>query len=153
MKKSPTEISEAVEAAREELIAFLQKLVQTASLPNHEHDVQNLVAQKLRSMGMEVEIIPSNFDNLKGHPAFGDDGFSPTDRVNVIGRWPGTRTGEGKSIILNGHVDVVPVGDLSLWVDSPWSGVIRDGKMYGRGSCDMKSGLCALAGQARLPWT
>jgi acetylornithine deacetylase len=40
-------------------------------------------------------------------------------------------------------VDVVPVGDLTLWNDSPWSGVIRDGKMYGRGSCDMKSGLCA----------
>lgn len=143
MKKSPAEISAAVESAREELIAFLQKLVQTASLPNHEHDVQNLVAQKLRSLGMEVEIIPSNFDDLKDHPAFGDDGFSPTDRVNVIGRWPGTHAGEGKSIILNGHVDVVPVGDLSLWVDSPWSGVIRDGKMYGRGSCDMKSGLCA----------
>ncbi|MBK7320580.1 ArgE/DapE family deacylase [Candidatus Villigracilis affinis] len=143
MKKSPAEISEAVESAREELIAFLQKMVQTASLPNHEHEVQNLVAQKLRALGLEVEIVPSNFDDLKDHPAFGDDGFSPTDRVNVIGRWPGTHTGEGKSIILNGHVDVVPVGDLSLWVDSPWSGVIREGKMFGRGSCDMKSGLCA----------
>lgn len=143
MKKSPAEISEAVEIAREDLITFLQKMVQTSSLPNYEHDVQNLVAQKLRSLGMEVEIVPSKFDDLKDHPAFGDDGFSPTDRVNVIGRWPGTRSGEGKSIILNGHVDVVPPGDLSLWVDSPWSGIVRDGKLYGRGSCDMKAGLCA----------
>jgi acetylornithine deacetylase len=105
--------------------------------------VQNLVAQKLQSLGLEVELVPSNFEDLKTHPAFGDDGFSPSERINVVGRWVGTQTGEGKSLILNGHVDVVPVGDLSLWEDSPWSGAIREGKLYGRGSCDMKSGLCA----------
>ena len=143
MEKNSPKISDAVEAARGELISFLQKMVQTSSLPNHEHEVQNLVVQKLLSMGLEVEIVPSNFDDLKDHPAFGDDGFSPTDRVNVVGRWAGTQAGDGKSLILNGHVDVVPPGDLSLWADSPWSGIIRDGKLYGRGSCDMKAGLCA----------
>lgn len=143
MKPTPDQIAQAIDAARDDLITFLQKMVQTSSLPDHEHDVQNLVVQKLRSMGLEVDIVPSNFEDIKNHPAFGDDGFSPTDRINVVGRWVGTQTGEGKSLILNGHVDVVPVGDLSLWHDSPWSGVIRDGKMYGRGSCDMKSGLCA----------
>ena len=143
MEKNSPKISDAVEAARGELISFLQKMVQTSSLPNHEHEVQNLVVQKLRSMGLEVEFVPSNFDDLKDHPAFGDDGFSPTDRVNVVGRWAGTQAGDGKSLILNGHVDVVPPGDLSLWADSPWSGVVRDGKLYGRGSCDMKAGLCA----------
>lgn len=143
MEKNSPKISDAVEAARGELISFLQKMVQTSSLPNHEHEVQNLVVQKLLSMGLEVEIVPSNFDDLKDHPAFGDDGFSPTDRVNVVGRWAGTQAGDGKSLILNGHVDVVPPGDLSLWADSPWSGVVRDGKLYGRGSCDMKAGLCA----------
>jgi acetylornithine deacetylase len=143
MLKFPDKISNAIDTAREELISFLQKMVQASSLPNHEHEVQNLIVQKLRSMGLEVEIVASNFDDLKDHPAFGDDGFSPTDRINVIGRWPGTQTGDGKSIILNGHVDVVPPGDLSLWADSPWSGAIHDGKLYGRGSCDMKAGLCA----------
>jgi acetylornithine deacetylase len=143
MKPTPDQISEAVEIAREDLIAFLQKMVQTASLSDHEHEVQNLVVQKLQSMGLEVDIVPSNFEDLKDHPAFGDDGFSPTERINVVGRWVGTRASEGKSLILNGHVDVVPVGDPSLWEDSPWSGTIRDGKLYGRGSCDMKSGSCA----------
>ena len=142
MNTFPT-LSDAVNAARDDLIAFLQKMVQAASLPDHEHDVQNLIAQKLRSMGLEVEIIPSHFDDLRNHPAFGDDGFSPTDRINVVGRWHGTGAGEGHSLILNGHVDVVPVGDLSLWDDSPWSGAIHDGRLYGRGSCDMKAGLCA----------
>jgi acetylornithine deacetylase len=140
-----TLLSNAVDSAREDLIAFLQKMVQAASLPNQEHDVQNLIAQKLKSIGLEVEIVPSHFDDLKNHPAFGDDGFSPTERINVVGRWRGAQRGssDGHSLILNGHVDVVPVGDLSLWNDAPWSGAIRDGKMYGRGSCDMKAGLCA----------
>ena len=139
----PSRVSDAVESARAELIAFLQKMVQASSLPDHEHEVQNLIALKLRSMGLAVEIIPSNFEDLKDHPAFGDDGFSPSGRVNVIGRWVGNQSGEGHSLILNGHVDVVPPGDLLLWDDSPWSGAIRDGKLFGRGSCDMKAGLCA----------
>jgi acetylornithine deacetylase len=138
-----TLLSNAVDSARDDLIAFLQKMVQAAGLPNQEHDVQNLIAQKMKSMGLEVDIVPSHFEDLKHHPAFSDDGFSPTDRINVVGRWRGTGAGDGHSLILNGHVDVVPVGDLSLWIDSPWSGAVRDGKLYGRGSCDMKAGLCA----------
>lgn len=136
-------LSDTVDAARDDLIAFLQKMVQASSLPDHEHDVQKLIAQKLRSMGLEVEIVPSHFDDLRDHPAFGDDGFSPTERINVVGRWRGTGVGNGHSLILNGHVDVVPVGDLTLWDGSPWSGAIRDGRLYGRGACDMKAGLCA----------
>ena len=136
-------LSDAVDAARDDLIAFLQRLVQASSLPDHEHEVQHLVAGKLRAMGLEVDVVPSHFDDLRGHPAFGDDGFSATDRLNVVGRWRGTGASGGRSLILNGHVDVVPPGDPALWTDSPWSGVIRDGRLYGRGSCDMKSGLCA----------
>ena len=138
-----TLLSNAVDVIRNDMIDFLQKIVQSPSLPNEEHRVQNLIAQKFKSMGLEVDIIPSNFDDLRHHPAFGNDGFSPTDRINVVGRWSGTQSGDGHSLILNGHVDVVPVGDLTLWDDSPWSGAIRDGKLYGRGACDMKAGLCA----------
>src|SRR5512133_1662293 len=136
-------IDSTVNALSADLTVFLQKLVQAASLPDHEQAAQNLVADKLRSLGLEVDIVPSHFDELREHPAFGDDGFSPDARINVVGRWRGTQTGEGHSLILNGHVDVVPAGDLALWNDSPWGGVIRDGRLYGRGSCDMKAGLCA----------
>jgi acetylornithine deacetylase len=137
------EIDRAVDTLSADLSVFLQKLVQAASLPDHEQAAQDLVAEKLRSLGLDVDIVPSRFDELREHPAFGDDGFSPDARINVVGRWHGTQTGEGRSLILNGHVDVVPAGDLSLWDDSPWGGIIRDGRLYGRGSCDMKAGLCA----------
>ena len=46
----------------------------------------------------------------------------------------------GKSLILQGHCDVVPAGPLDMWETPPFSPVIKDGRMYGRGACDMKSG-------------
>ncbi len=54
-------------------------------------------------------------------------------------------SGKGKSLIFNGHVDVVPPGPESAWTKAgPWSGEISEGKVWGRGSCDMKGGLCAV---------
>ena len=52
--------------------------------------------------------------------------------------------GGGSSIAFNGHVDVVPVGDLSTWSHDPWSAAISDGKIWGRGTADMKSGVSAM---------
>src|SRR5262249_35846947 len=100
---------------------------------------------KLRSLGVGVELLKSEWDEVKDHPAFCDDGVPFRDRLNVVGRWPGTgrSTGGSRSLILNGHMDVVPTGGESLWSDSPWSGAIRGGKLYGRGSCDMKAGVTA----------
>lgn len=51
-------------------------------------------------------------------------------------------TGGGRSIILNGHVDVVPEGDLQKWNYQPYSGKLVDGKIYGRGTTDMKGAMC-----------
>ena len=142
-KELSIKIEQTVQTVSTELISFLQKLVQTPSLSDHEQAVQGLIAQKFGSLGLEVVILPSKFDEFREHPAFGDDGFSADTRINVLGRWKGMQSGEGKSLILNGHVDVVPPGDPALWSESPWSGLVRDGRLYGRGACDMKAGLCA----------
>jgi acetylornithine deacetylase len=140
-------ITAAVDGLRGDLIAFLQKLVQTPTLPGQEQQAQHLVAGKLRSLGLSVDVVSSELDDLKHHPAFCDDGVPFRDRLNVIGRWKGSgktpASGDRRSLILNGHMDVVPTGNESLWSDSPWSGAIRDGQLYGRGSCDMKAGVAA----------
>jgi acetylornithine deacetylase len=142
-----SKIAAAVDASRDELIAFLQKLVQTPSLPGQEQKAQHLVADKLRALGLAVDVISSELPELQNHPAFCDDGVPFRDRLNVVGRWHGAgqgqRQGGFRSLILNGHMDVVPTGSESLWSESPWSGVIRDGQLYGRGSCDMKAGVTA----------
>jgi acetylornithine deacetylase len=133
-----------VDTLRNELTSFLQKLVQLPSLPGHEQNAQHFVADKLRALGLAVEVISSELDDLKHHPAFCDDGVPFRERLNVIGRWQATgrslSPSPPQSLILNGHMDVVPTGSEALWSESPWSGAIRDGKLYGRGSCDMKAG-------------
>ena len=134
-------INSTVNDMREEIILFIQTLVQSPSLANDEKDVQKIIFNKLESLQLLPEIIPVNFDSIKDHPAFSDDGFSPDARINVIGNWNNNM--EGKSLILNGHVDVVPTGSKTLWNDLPWSGKIKDDRIYGRGSCDMKAGLAS----------
>ena len=54
------------------------------------------------------------------------------------------REGRGRSLLLQGHVDVVPAGPLNMWTSPPFAPAIRDGRMYGRGANDMKSGVCAM---------
>ena len=139
-------ISAAVDQLRDELFGFCQSLVRIPSLPGEEQEAQLFIASKLEEVNLQVDIVRSNRDELEDHPAFCDDGVSFADRINVIGRWCSMTegiNGNARSLILNGHVDVVPVGNLDLWDDPPWSGKIADGKLYGRGSCDMKSGIAA----------
>jgi len=140
-------ISAQVESLREDLIFFLQKLVQFPTLPGFEQKAQYFVAHKLESLGLATEVVVSELEDLQDHPAFCDDGVPFRDRLNVVGRWIGSRRkrakGAGHSLILNGHMDVVPTGAESLWTESPWSGSIHDGRLYGRGSCDMKAGVTA----------
>ena len=134
-----TIINSTVDGMREEIIAFIQQIIQSPSLANDEHEVQTIILKKLESLGLDAEKVPVHFNELKGHPAFNDDGYSPDSRYNVVGNWK--NKGKGKSLILNGHVDVVPTGSFELWDESPWSGAIKNDRIYGRGSCDMKAGL------------
>jgi acetylornithine deacetylase len=147
----PKVISTSVDLLRDELFGFCQSFVQIPSLPGEEQKAQAFLAAKLKEENLEVDIFHSKLDEVKDHPAFCDDGISFDERINVVGRWRGSAVAEGnengsgnvRSLILNGHVDVVPVGNQELWEASPWSGTITDGKLYGRGSCDMKSGIAA----------
>ena len=62
-------------------------------------------------------------------------------RDDVVGRLAGA--GGGRSLILNGHVDVVPAGDVSAWPHDPWGGELEGGRLWGRGACDMKGGIAS----------
>ena len=135
------EIASTIKACRNEIVEFIQEAVRLPSLADDEGPVQNFIADKLRSLDLDVDQIPVNFELIKAHPAFCDDGHSPDSRYNILGNWQ--NDGSGKSLILNGHVDVVPTGPPENWNESPWSGKVIKNKIYGRGSCDMKAGLSA----------
>jgi len=134
-------VDSAVDALRDELVGFLQTLVQTPSVSGDEAAAQRVVQAAYTAMGLAVERVVATREALASHPAFSDDGLPFSDRASLVARWAGS--GGGRSLILNGHVDVVPPGEIADWSDDPWSATLRDGKIYGRGACDMKPGLTA----------
>lgn len=135
-------IRQWIQDHREEAARFLQRLVQIPSTQSHEGEAQALIAQKLNTMGLAVDIWEPDGAKLLKHPYFNSQRNEFKGSPNVVGVWKGT--GSGRSMILNGHIDVVPEGDLEQWDHHPYSGEILDGKMYGRGVTDMKGGNTSL---------
>ena len=102
-----------------------------ADLAGGEARVQARLAEELEALGLSTR----QFDALPGRP-------------NLVAKTEGGGD-PARSLILCGHVDVVPVGDVSQWSYPPFSGEIRDGRLLGRGSQDMKAGLAACVGAIR----
>ncbi|MGG1660384.1 peptidase [Brevibacillus sp. NRS-1366] len=131
-------IREQLEKDREQATLLLQEWVQSPSVQGEERSIQESIASRLAQMGLAVDLWVMEGEELLAHPYF----VSPRDvfdaSPNVVGVWKGQ--GAGRSMILNGHVDVVPAGDRAQWSDDPFSGKIVDGKLYGRGATDMKGG-------------
>lgn len=131
-------VSEWIHINQVEWVNFLKQLIQIPSTQGMELEIQELVAKKLSELGFEVDVWEPDGKTLKKHPYF----YSPreifTGSPNVVGVLKGS--GAGRSIVLNGHVDVVPAGDLEQWSADPYCGTIVGGNMYGRGSTDMKGG-------------
>ncbi len=141
-------IQAEIDRLRGPMTEFLQGLVQLPSLPGEEQAAQRMYAAKLERLGCGVEVMQTERAELEGHPAFSDDGVSFAERLNVVGVWTGREQAvsagaSGRSLILNGHMDVVPIGDPALWKFGPWSGAVEGGRLHGRGACDMKAGLAA----------
>jgi acetylornithine deacetylase len=129
-----------VDSLRDDAVGLVQDLVKIPSITGEEIKAQLFFAELLRKLKLNVDCCFPTRAELQMHPSFSDDGLPLGERPVVIGHFPGKEKG-ARSLILNGHMDVVPVGDENLWTDGPWSGSVREGKIYGRGSCDMKGGL------------
>src|SRR5690625_4125626 len=120
----------------------LEKMIQAKSTQGQEKDVQKIVAKILADLNFTVDMWDLDHERLQKHPYFYSNRDTFENSPNVVGVLKGS--GDGRSIVLNGHVDVVPEGDHNQWNDDPYSGKVKDGKMYGRGSTDMKGGNIAL---------
>ncbi|MEM7537415.1 MAG: ArgE/DapE family deacylase [Chloroflexota bacterium] len=132
------------------MLAFLDELVAIQSLDGTpaENEVQRLFAAKLHEFGFAVDEWAIDFDTLRQHPSYSAE-VDRAEGINVVGIWGNNTGGEtGKSLILNGHTDVVPAGDLDRWTFDPWRATVDttadtgNGRVYGRGALDMKGGLC-----------
>ncbi|MBX6394718.1 MAG: M20 family metallopeptidase [Alicyclobacillaceae bacterium] len=120
-----------IQIDREELVRLTQALVRIPSVyrPDEpgstEAEVALYIAEYLKELGVEVFVEEA----APGRP-------------NVIGRVRGK--GPGKTLLFEGHTDVVTAGDVSRWSVDPFGGVLRDGRIYGRGACDTKGNTAAM---------
>lgn len=151
MTDPQAEVLRWIEEHKEEVISFLQELIRIPSVnpwfqaepgPSHEDEVQAVIAERLRALGAEVEQWEPDADELaeyEGRPGY-YAGRRFEGRPNQAARLRGV--GGGRSLLLTGHVDVVPPG--SGWTVDPFGGERRDGRIYGRGAVDMKGGVAAM---------
>src|SRR4051812_6572318 len=139
------DIKQAVAAAartlRPEIIVTLQELVRIPSQTGSEGPVQEAVARLMRAHDLDVDVWEPDVAALDEHAESVTliGGF--TGRPNVVGVRRGL--GSGRSLILNGHIDTVEVGDAEVWRYVPLGGDLVQGHLYGRGACDMKGGVVA----------
>ena len=111
-----------------------------------EVDVQEWCAERLADAGLDVDHWQLDLNDLRTADDYPGEEVERLEAWGVVGV-----SGPGEpALILNGHVDVVPPGNLAAWADAdPYTLRERDGKWYGRGTCDMKSGVVAMIAAAR----
>src|SRR6266550_410463 len=128
------------------LIKALRDLVRIPSATGQEAAAQNWLAQQMRHFGLDVDLWDIDVAELQRHPQFpGMEVDRSKDRaVGLVATWRREAgAASGRRLIFNGHIDVVPEGDRASWQYEPWGADLVDGRIYGRGACDMKGGLMA----------
>lgn len=129
------------------LLDALGPLVAIDSSGGHETPAQEHVATLMDELGLVIDLWELDLQTLRRDPAFGEE-LGRDRALGVVGRYGGGSfgvPGNGPALVLNGHVDVVPAGRPERWSVPPFQATVRDDRVYGRGTADMKGGLlCAL---------
>ncbi|MCO5176138.1 MAG: ArgE/DapE family deacylase [Thermomicrobiales bacterium] len=126
MRDPRSYLQDRLRSSRDEIIELVQHMVQIPSEnpPGDTTELYAYVAGYLEERGLSVETV------------------APQAHLpNLVASYTGANP--GKHLVLNGHLDVFPAGDHASWSDDPFSGLVRDGKMFGRGVSDMKVGTAA----------
>lgn len=134
------------------LIADLVELIRVPSVTgtDAESDLVHQQANRLGALGFDVDAWKLDLDELAARPDHPGTEAPRTEAYGVVGTLGGAGSDSEPALVLQGHVDVVPTGDLDKWPErDPWSGAIRDGIVHGRGACDMKAGVAANLAVAR----
>jgi acetylornithine deacetylase len=146
-----TRIDACVEARRDDLVELVRQLVRfdTTSVDlspgsdqteNEEEPLQALLAARLGALGAEVDRWEPDPASFAGHPMM-PPWHHWRGRPITVGVLRGR--GGGRALVINGHVDVVGAGERERWASDPFAAEMRDGRIYGRGACDMKGGIAA----------
>jgi len=130
-----------IENEREEIVQTLRALVQIPTPTGKEAAGQQYIQGLYSNLGLKTIALEADAGKLRQHEAFTESGWPLEGRPNIIGILEGEPA--ARSLILNGHMDVVPPDPIDKWDFPPWEGKVVGDKLYGRGAYDMKGGLIA----------
>jgi acetylornithine deacetylase len=130
-----------IEEKRNEIVEFLKKLINFKSVTGMENSIQTFLAGILQKGGLETDLFEIDTRKIEEETLYAPSKLSYDGRPNLVAIRHGS--GGGRSLLFNGHVDVIPAEER-VWEFDPWAGQIKDGLLYGRGASDMKSGLTAM---------
>ena len=137
-----------IERRADELVALTADLVgfdttarSESDPPRDEAALQGYLAERLRDAGGEVDLWEPTPDDVAGSPLV-PPGLAFDGRPQLAALFSGT--GGGRSLLLNGHIDVVSPEPRERWTSDPNRAEVRDGAIFGRGACDMKGGVAAM---------
>jgi acetylornithine deacetylase len=137
-------ILDACDSIQDETLDWLFRLVRCPSTLGNEASALNEMERLYRQLGLAPRRIPTEPERLKDHPGFSPPLISYAGRDNVAAVHRPT-SARGRSLALQGHVDVVPEGAADMWETPPYHPVIRGGRVFGRGAGDMKAGIVSYA--------
>jgi acetylornithine deacetylase len=130
-------VLEAIDTDR--LVDLTRELIAVPSLSGEETDGQHLVADRMRDVGLDVDTWEIDVPAMQDNPWYSAE----VDREVAVGVVGSAGGSSGPRLLLDGHMDVVPTGDPADWTTPAFVPSVRDGRVYGRGACDMKGGLAA----------
>jgi acetylornithine deacetylase len=148
---SPQEldIAAAVAAQAGPMEDLLVALIDAPTVLGNEGPGQEVMRSAFADLGLEPVDVPMDADALRSHPGAAPFDWDVRGKRNVVGTWQPAEPWDGRSLILNGHIDVVSPEPVSHWFHPPFTAVREEGWIYGRGSADMKCGLAAIVGAVR----
>jgi acetylornithine deacetylase len=148
------DVTDTIAARVDELIALAASLValdttarDVGDPPRQEAELQRLLADRQADAGAEIDLFEPTDAELDGRPLV-PEGLDFVGRPQLIATHRGARG--GRSLVLNGHIDVVSAEPVGAWTSPPFEPEVRDGRLYGRGACDMKGGVAAMAFAAEV---
>lgn len=140
-----SEVCDRIAETQDRMLDFLEELVAAESISGKESPGQEVVLGRLEGLDLTIDTWEPSVADLEDHPGFFEtvtyEEYGYDGRRNVVGKRDGS--GDGRSLAFSGHIDVVTPEPVSDWTDDPWEPTIEDGKMYGRGTMDMKGGIAA----------
>lgn len=135
-------ILDSCDAVFDDAIAFTRDMVGQNAVLNQEQGVLNVVEAQLRELDLPVQRVGIDAERLSSNPLFAPVEWGYHNKYNLVSALnPGA---PGKTLVFNGHLDVVPATPVDMWTRHPAECWEQDGWLYGRGSGDMQSGVAAM---------